>query len=326
MATREVSLAIPRFGWAWRTVQVAGVVSVALLIVLLVVVPGPTLAWTWNLVVPVLPATFLLSPAIWRNACPLATLNEIPSHLGARGREPSRWMASGAIALVALVVLVPARRALLNTSGEALAGALIALGLLALLLGVLFSARSGFCNGVCPVLPVERLYGQHPLIQVRGSRCASCTFCTPSGCIDLMRGKAMVQMLGRTRHTARWLITPTGVFAAAFPGLIIAYFTTADLTGGFGVAPFARGLAFAAISFAGLGALIALTRLKAPIATTLLGGLAFGLYYWYAAPGIAEQVGLGSVSRDVIRATAGLLLVVWLGRAGVWRQKVGLSN
>jgi hypothetical protein len=270
-------------------------------------------------VVPLLPATFLLSPAIWRNACPLATLNEIPTRLGARGKNPTPWLASGAVALAALVVLVPARRALLNTSGEALAAALLALGLLALLLGVLFSARSGFCNGVCPVLPVERLYGQHPLIEVRGSRCASCTFCTPTGCIDLARGKAMVQMLGRTRHSARWLMTPTGVFAAAFPGLILAYFLTPDVSGGLSLAPFARGLAFSAASFVVLGALVVLTRIEAPVATTLLGGLSFALYYWFAAPGIADQVGLASVAANLIRVTAGLLLLVWLVKAGVWQ-------
>ena len=320
MATREISLATPRFGWAWRVVQVAGVLSVALLITLLLLVPEPTLAWTWNLVVPILPATFLLSPAIWRNACPLATLNEIPTHLGARGRNPERWMASGAAALAALVVLVPARRAILNTNGEALAAALIVLGLLALLLGILFSARSGFCNGVCPILPVERLYGQHPLIEVKGSRCASCTFCTPDGCIDLARGKAMVQMLGRTRHSARWLTTPTGVFALAFPGLILAYFTTVDVSGGLSVAPFVRGFGFSVASFLVLGGLVWVTHLRASVATTLLGALSFGLYYWFAAPGIADQVGLATVAGNVIRAAAALLLVVWLLKAGVWRS------
>ncbi|MDX1396662.1 MAG: hypothetical protein R3195_19940, partial [Gemmatimonadota bacterium] len=166
MATREIQLPPARFGPVWRAIQTAGVVAVGGLIVLLLVAPEPTLAWTWNVVVPVLPATFLLTPAIWRNACPLATLNEIPSHIGRRGRNPTPLMASGAIAAGALFVLVPARRAVLNGSGEALAGLLIALGIAALVLGSYFAARSGFCNGVCPVLPVERLYGQHPLIEV----------------------------------------------------------------------------------------------------------------------------------------------------------------
>ena len=318
MATREIPLPTPRFGPVWRVIQAAGVVAVGAIIILLFAAPEPTLAWTWNVVVPVLPATFLLTPAIWRNACPLATLNEIPTHLGRRGRHPSRAMASGALAVIALFVLVPARRAVLNASGEALAGVLIALGLLALVLGSLFAARSGFCNGVCPVLPVERLYGQHPLIELRGSRCASCTFCTPAGCIDLARGKAMVQMLGRSRHTPRWLLTPMGVFATAFPGLILGYFVTPDATG-FGVGALVRVLAFAAASYVALGAILALTRVRATLALTLLGGLSFALYYWFAAPGFAGQLGLGRVAADSVRAAAGVLLTVWLVRAGTWR-------
>jgi len=278
MATRELPLEVARPEWAWRAVRFAGVVAVVVLVALLLIAPAPTLGWTWNLVVPLLPATFLISPAIWRNVCPLATLNELPDRWGVGQRLPAGAVASGAIAIALLALLIPARRLILNTNGEVFAAAIVVLALLAVGLGMVFAARSGFCNGVCPVLPVERLYGQHPLLQIRGSRCASCTFCTPRGCIDLVRGKATAQMLGRSRHTWRWLFTPTGVFAAAFPGLVLGYFTTADVSGGISLAPFGVAAAYALTSFVLVGAVVFAARLEAALALTLLGAVAFALY------------------------------------------------
>ncbi len=315
MATRALPLEVARPEWVWQTIRFFGVVTVLVLIALLLIAPDPTLGWTWNLVVPLLPATFLISPAIWRNVCPLATLNELPDRWGIGQRLPGGPVASGAIAIGLLAFLIPARRLILNTNGEVFAGALVVIALLAVGLGMVFAARSGFCNGVCPVLPVERLYGQHPLIEVRGSRCASCTFCTPRGCIDLVRGKASVQMLGQTRHTWRWLFTPTGMFAAAFPGLVLGYFTTVDVSGGMSFAPFGTAALYALVSFVAVAAIVFATRLDAALALTLLGAIAFGIYYWFASPTIADQIGLGAAASWSIRIVTGALLVAWLVKA-----------
>lgn len=315
MATRHIPLPVARFGWAWRTIQYAGLVAVVVLVALLFLAPAPALGWTWNVVVPLLPASFLVSPAIWRNVCPLATLNELPGRWGVGDRIPGRWATSGTVAIIALALLIPGRRALLNTNAEAFAAAILALAVLALAMGLFFAGRAGFCNSLCPILPVERLYGQHPLVQVRGSRCATCTFCTPHGCIDLARDKALAQIFGSTRHSARWLFTPTGLFATAFPGLVLAYFTAADATVGPTFAPFGRALLFGGISLVGLSAIVFAARVRSALAMTLLGGLAFGLYYWYAAPGIATQLGLEGAAGNLIRLAAGLLLLAWLARA-----------
>lgn len=309
-----VTLDVGRASGLWRVAQVGALLVTLALIVLLFVAPEPTLGWTWNLVVPILPATFLLNPSMWRNVCPLATLNELPGWLNRGNRLPPTLMASGALAGVAAVLLIPVRRAVLNNSGEVLGGALIVLALLALGLGLVYAARSGFCNGLCPILPVERLYGQHPLVDIRGSRCASCTFCTPAGCIDLARDKAVVQMLGRSRHSSKWLLSPMGAFAAAFPGVIIAYFTSTDATT-FTISPIATSVLFAAVSYVVVALLTVAFRVKGSLGLTVLGATSFGLYYWFAAPGIAEQVGQGAIVRDAIRVLAAALLTVWLVRA-----------
>jgi hypothetical protein len=276
--------------------------------------PESTLAWTWNLVVPVLPASFLVSPAIWRNVCPLATLNELPDRWQLGRRAPRGWLASGAIAILALGTLIPARHALLNSSGEAVAVSVIALGLLALAMGTVYAARSGFCNSLCPILPVERLYGQHPLLEVRGSRCASCTFCTPRGCIDLARDKAVPQLLGPARHSARWLLTPMGAFAASFPGLVLGYFLTADSVE-LSVDPFVRALLFGSASYAVAAVLALAFRIRGTVGLTLLGAISFVAYYWFAGSAIAGQLGLGAGAANAIRGAAGVLVVLWLVKA-----------
>ena len=121
-------------------------------------------------------------------------------------------------------------------------------------------------------------------------------------------------MLGRSRHSAKWLASPMGAFAAAFPGVIIAYFTSTDATG-FTLSPILLSVLFAAISY-GITALLALAfRVKGSLALTVLGATSFGLYYWYAASGIAEQIGQGVVVRDGIRLLAAILLTAWLVRA-----------
>jgi hypothetical protein len=34
--------------------------------------------------------------------------------------------------------------------------------------------KSGWCSSICPLLPVQRLYGQTPFMLVRNSHCAGC--------------------------------------------------------------------------------------------------------------------------------------------------------
>ena len=68
-------------------------------------------------------------------------------------------------------------------------------------------------------------------------------------------------------------------------------------------------LVLAATSAMLLGALIATLRIPPRIATPALAAVAFGLYYWFAAPGFAEAVQLPGGPWPV-RAVAGLLLIV----------------
>lgn len=302
----------PRSAALWALARFTAVLGVVVLLVGLVRWPEPALLVLWNVLIPVLPGTFFLTTAFWRGLCPLATLNEWGNTLG-RAREVApgtlRFFRVGG--LVLFYLLVPARHVFFNEDGPVLAAVIVAVGLIALGVGALFPVRSAWCNALCPVLPIELLYGQAPLVTVTRGRCPSCTVCTPSGCLDLAGDKTLAQLLGPSRRTFDWLLTPLGVFFASLPGFIVGYNAVGD--GGIRGAPAIYGtvLAWATASFIALAAIVILFRLNAKKALPLLAALAGGIYYWFVGPSIAHRLGLGH-RLGVALQIGGLALV------GVW--------
>lgn len=300
----------------WRIAQAVGLLLLAGLMVGLVARPEPTLHVLWSVVIPLLPASFLVSPALWRGICPLATLNTLSNGLIERRALTAKWIpVGGATGVVLLALLVPARRFLFNTDAMALATVILLVAVAAVLLGALYDMKAGFCNSICPVLPVERLYGQAPLATLSNPRCPDCTLCTPRGCIDLSPTKSVVQTLGPARRSHAWLGTVFGVFAGSFPGFVLGYFTWQDV-------PFAAaGSVYLAIGLmaAGSYAITVLTvhalRLEFTLALAILGAAAAGLYYWFSAPALAIAVGLGPAMAFGLRVVALALVAVWLARA-----------
>ncbi|HET6574410.1 MAG TPA: hypothetical protein VFG68_12455 [Fimbriiglobus sp.] len=315
-----------RTGWGIARVAVLGV-TVAL-VVALVAWPTVALRVLWDLLIPILPASFLIAPHLWRGVCPLATLNQWSSGLLGRRQLNGRLLiAANALGILLLVLLVPARRFVFNENGPALAAAIAAVAVLALTLGALFGGRAGFCNAVCPVLPVERLYGQHPFRELDNRRCDRCTVCIPKGCLDLDPIRSFAHAIGREAGRHRWLTTTYGVFAAALPGFIVGYYTLANVpwTEAAGV------YLWVALCSAG-SYLVAMVVVRAfgltrPVGLALLAASAVALYYWWAAPLIAGLLGVPAV---VGRAAALALVAVWLVRA--WprlragRGKVGSGS
>jgi len=300
----------------WQIAQVIVLVSTVVLIVGFLVQPDLALPLLWTILIPVLPASFLIAPSLWRGICPLATLNMLPNSRMGRRVMPKRaipWV--NALGIVLLVVLVPARRFLFNEHGIPLAVVVIAVAVAALLLGTIFDAKAGFCNAICPVLPVEKLYGQHPFVELTNPHCALCLLCTPKGCIDLAPSKSAMQALGSAQRSAAWLKTAFGVFAAALPGFIIGYFTTAD--GPLSAAPsvYLNVALWAGGSYIVVAVFVRLFKVRAAISLSVLAATSVGLYYWFSAPIIAATLGIVAVGTVVIQSAALALVGVWLWRA-----------
>ena len=300
----------------WRAAQVIGLAATIGLIAALVAVPRTGLRLLWDVAIPLLPAVFLVQPGLWRNICPLATLNLLPNRWGTHRVLDDRLIpAAGALGIGLLALLVPARRFLFNTDGTLLAVTIIGVAVLAMLLGVVFDKKAGFCSGICPVLPVEKLYGQRPFFAVSNPRCVPCTVCTTRGCIDIAQSKSVAQTLGRQRKSHAWMQSSFGVFAAGFPGFVLGYNFSAD-------GPLSSaGQVYQTVALWAVGSylltqfLVRALNLSGALAIRLLAAFAFALYYWFAAAVVSDHLGLPGWAPTVIRGAALLLTAFWLGRA-----------
>ena len=58
-------------------------------------------------------------------------------------------------------------------------------------------------------------------------------------------------------------------------------------------------------------------RPRVVVTLPVLGALSVGLYYWYAAPGLAAAYWAPVVGPMVIRAAAAILITAWLWQAFV---------
>jgi hypothetical protein len=211
--------------------------------------------------------------------------------------------------------MVPARRFVFNENGPVLAGTIVLVALAALGLGALFDGRAGFCNAICPVLPVERMYGQHPLMKLNNRRCERCTLCIPKGCLDLEPAHSLTQALGPTSSGPRWLATTYGLFAGALPGFIIGYSTTANVPWSAALDIYLWVALWSAGSYLATTTLVWGLGLSRRVALPVLAAVAVGLYYWWAAPLIAAAVHLPAAGAVIVRAAAWVLVAFWLIQA-----------
>jgi len=309
----------------WSTARTVALVATLALLAGLVLWPEPSLTLLWTVVIPLVPASLLVSPLLWRNTCPLATLNMLGSRVR-RGRIPSaRWAsATPALGIALLAAMVPARRFVFNSDGTLLAATVAAVALGAVALGVVFDARAGFCNALCPVLPVERLYGQNPLLVLEQTRCAPCTGCTRA-CLDLGPGRSARHAIGPDLGGYDWLTTPFGAFAGAFPGFVLGYFLTAD--GGWSAAAgvYLTIGALAVVSWLVVFGIVLAFDVSGRRLLPVLAALAAGTYYVFSAPPLAAAIGLAEPAGEALRIAFLALVSFWLWRALARSRTPGTS-
>lgn len=299
----------------WNTARWTALLVTGLVLAGLVLRPDLTLKIAWFGIVPILPASFLVNAGLWRSVCPIATANVLTGSSVGKRSLGGKWLTiSTTIGIILLVVLVPARRLILNQNGIALAGVLVAIVLAAALLGIWFNMKGGFCNSLCPILPVEKLYGQSPLLYVRNPRCVPCSVCTRKGCYDLdtasIRSATADGVKGRPR-----LWSAQGIFILAFPGFIFGYFQTSDTSLANWASVYAETLVPAVVSLIVLGALVAIARIPNRIFVPVAGGLAVGIYYWFAGPASADAFGWSTDVGLGLRWMFLAFVAVWLAHA-----------
>lgn len=300
-----VVLMSPRTRATWRVVQ--GVVWAVGMFIwgALIFAPKLGLHLLWNVLIPVAPALLVFAPGIWRNVCPLGTMSVMPRHLGLSKRKKlsPEWrgrLLMGALAL--LLVVVPLRHVLLDTNGPVLAAVLALVGLLAMGMGVAFEWKSGWCSSLCPVYPVEMLYGSEPAVTVPNAHCGPCARCV-SPCADAKPGISPPAS-GENR-----LAKLSGLLlVGGFPGFVWGWYLVPTWTGteGFSHLPEAYGVPYLGFVLS-LGLYFALRRVVPEAHRSLLNrsfaAAAIILYYWFRLPpvfGFAENPAVAIVDLHTV--------------------------
>lgn len=247
---------------------------------------GTTLLW--NVLVPLAPAILVWAPGVWRNLCPLATTARLARSLPGSAGRPLSAAAQGRLLLagtLALGIVVPARHLGLNWKGEWSAALLTAAAAAAAAMGFTFRGKSGWCNSLCPVHPVERLYGSRPALQVPNTQCAACLLCS-SPCPEATPGAP--RLLRTPGSPGRWAET---LMIGGFPGFVSGWFLVPDFSGGVDLASVVRAYLFpwggAAVSLAlyeGLRRFLPLRGI--PALSRIFGITAVAVYYGFRIPAL----------------------------------------
>ena len=300
---------------AWYAMRVVSVGIAVGLAITLVLRPQTGLFLFWRVVIPALPLLFFLAPALWRNICPMAALNQAPRvfHF-TRGLPTPRWLQnySYVIAASLFLILASTRKVLFNTDGPALAILIMcALGG-ALMMGVVFRGKSGWCSSICPLLPIQRVYGQTAFVTVPHRHCQPCLGCTRN-CFDLSpRNALLADLHDDMPHFAG----QRKVFAGIFLGFILGFFLMPD------AATLAVWQVYAILALASLVSLgsffllESIFRISAHKLIVLYGAAALTAFYWFNAPGLAGLVATPPPAWLValLRTAVLMLAALWVVR------------
>ena len=305
----------------WHVVRIVSVCAYIGLCIGLFVRPAGGLFWFFKVVVPLLPITFFVAPGLWRNVCPLAASNQAPRVLGfTRGFTPPQWLRSYGyiVAIVLFFGITSARLAVFNVGARA-TGILLSLTILnAFAAGLYFKGKSGWCSSICPLLPLQRVYGQTPFVTVPNSHCQPCVACTKN-CYDFKPRVAYQADLHDP--DPRWS-SPRKLFAAALPGFVLGFFTlvaTTDLTT---LQVYERLALYFVGSIGSFFVLDALLPLSVAMLTALYASVAISIFYWYASVTLADSwktvTGIAIPwARWPIRFVVWGLALFWLARTRV---------
>jgi hypothetical protein len=275
----------------WFSAQYMVLIAGMFLVAALLFLPEVGLLIMWNVLIPVAPALIVVAPGLWRNICPMATFSLLPRRLGiSRQKILARRTAAllSATGLIALLLIVPLRHVALNTDGPMTALMLLLSAGVAFSMGSVFEWRSGWCNTLCPIHPVEKLYGFSPAIEVQNMRCDTCKKCmTP--CPDSTRsmnpsitGPTLVEKLA-----GHFMI-------GAFAGFIWGWYRMPDYHGDAGLPeivsayfwPWAGALVSLAI-YVALRAWACRSRADRIMLVKVFAAAAVSTYYWYRIPALA---------------------------------------
>jgi hypothetical protein len=275
----------PRSLLIWRAVQIAVWIVGAIILFNLIFFPELGIHLFWNILIPVAPALLVVGVGIWRNVCPMASNALFARHMGLSKRKKLTVSQSGKlnlIAVIALFLIVPLRHAFFDLSGFYTAMLIISLGLIAVITGFFFEWKSAWCSGLCPVHPVEKLYGLNNQLPLPNAHCDMCHRCvTP--CPDSTPGITPFSSKKTNYHKLSGFL-----MVAAFPGFVWGWFQVPDVDGisGFGQLYDIYKLPFLGLLVSILVYLVLKNFFKKKDLVAIFSASAVSCYYWYRLPAL----------------------------------------
>jgi len=324
----QIEPVIPR--WIWHVLRLISLAIFAILIGGLWHYPEISLAVFWGIAIPSLPLVFWLLPGLWRNLCPLAASNQLPRLFNfslAREVPPTIKRYASVIGLVLLFSAIPLRKLILNDDAWALSIMLIGIISLAFIGGLLFKGKSGWCGSFCPLLPVQRLYGQTPLANVNNSHCAPCIGCTKN-CFDF---NPQVAYLADLYDKDPVMAGDRKFFAGMMPGLILAYFYMPYSPE---IPAYQLYLQFGFYCLIGIGAyqvIETILKFSPQKCTALFALISINIFYWYASVILFQTItSLSAYTLPewpiwALRSTVLIISIIWFWKTIV-KEKLFLSQ
>lgn len=212
----------------WKISQFLILLTGLLTFVSLWIKPEIGLIIFWDVLIPLAPLIMVLAPGVWRNVCPLSSVSLISQYLGysRRKRLPRRMQARLAVTgTVLLLLIIPLRHLFFNSSGSATAILLLGISTVAFICGLFFDWKSAWCAGLCPVHPVEKLYGSRSVHSYPNAHCHNCYNCSvpcPDSTVDFFNDQKKATKTNQISQL---------IFCGGFPGYIWGWFQIPDLKG-----------------------------------------------------------------------------------------------
>lgn len=269
----------------WRIVQTLVWLMGVFILFNLIFYPTTGLHLFWNVLIPIAPALFVMAVGLWRNICPMASTALFPRHMGFSKRKKLLVEQTGKlnlIAVIALFLIVPLRHAIFDVSGLATALLIMLLGSIAVIAGLFFEWKSGWCSGLCPVHPVEKLYGVNNKWSLPNAHCNKCYRCvTP--CPDTTSGIDPLSSKKTAYHKIAGYLMVGG-----FPGFVWGWFQVSDYSGITSIEQLITVYQLPVLGLMVTLVLFSILRrfIKENILISFFSAAAVSCYYWFRLPAL----------------------------------------
>lgn len=296
---------------AWvDVVRRAALVVFPAIVVFSLLVPARAGRVFWTVAIACLPLFFVIAGYHrWRRICPLAFVAQLPVRSGRGGRRRAgKWLQAHAyhLSFGMLFVSLWFRLVATNGDGYVLAAFIAVLSLAALITDATFTGKT-WCNYVCPISFVEKIYTEpRNLRTIPNSQCQKCTACKPA-CPDI------------NEENSYWkeIVAPAKRHVYfGFPGLVLAFYVYYFLQAGSWEYYFGGGW----------------TNQLGLIRTAFLPGTdahTAGFFFWPAVPravAAALTLGTGATISFVLFSALERPVGAWLTRSGRVADATGVRH